>query len=371
MKRIVIILWGFTGLFAIILYSKEIRNPDLVWGQMTLDLVGSLGLGLVGLMIACMLSALMSTADCQMITAAGLFTKSFYNKILPSRSENHYVWVGRIFSVAFIFLSAALATAFDDILSLLKFSWGFFAVFAASFWLGLLWRRANRVAAWVSISVSALLFILGPPLLPTLFPSMRTTESLLLRNADRVVENTYIATRADVEAAGAEVTFEVGDAFTKTYHISGQSIFWEQGVDYHEGQVTGRGSFHLDLWVLSKAGLDLEANPRALNETIRFLMRIVIPFGLVVLVSLIVSRQPTAQVERFFVKMRLPVTVDAALDSQRLRDAQGTPGFGADTLMFPQSNWEFQRCTKTAFGGFAICSLVVVALLLVLYFLVR
>ena len=33
---------------------------------------GGLGLGLVGLMIACMMSALMSTADCQMITAAGL-----------------------------------------------------------------------------------------------------------------------------------------------------------------------------------------------------------------------------------------------------------------------------------------------------------
>lgn len=371
-KRFVTILWGFVALFAIILYTGSIRNPDLVWGQMTLDLVGGLGLGLVGLMIACLMSALMSTADCQMITAAGLFTESFYSRLLPGRSEQHYLWVGRVFSVGFIFLSAAFATAFDDILSLLKFSWSFFAVFAASFWLGLLWRRAHRLAAWVSISVTAVLFVVGPPLVPALFPALRTEEGLLVRNEDRVIEQEYVATRADVEAlAQAGRVVREGESFSKTFNVAGRSIFWEQGVRLEDGSLRGEGSLHLDLWLLDRLGWDLRKNPAAFNETLRFLMRLVVPFGLLIVVSLLVPRSPSLQVQRFFLKMRLPVLPEAAADARRLAEVQEDPDFGRSGLMFPNSQWEIQAFRGVAAKGFAVCCGVVVALLLLLYLLVR
>lgn len=370
-KRIVTILWGFVALFAIILYTGQIRNPDLVWGTMTLDLLGGLGAGLVGLMIACMMSALMSTADCQMITAAGLFTKSFYNKVCPGKSETHYVWVGRVFSCAFIFLAAAFATAFGDILSLLKFTWSFFAVFAASFWLGLLWRKASRVAAWTSIGVTAVLFVVGPPLLPALFPGLRSSDGLLLVNEDRVVKREYVATIGDVEGAEAVgATLAVGETFSKTYQIDGKSIFWDQGIRYDGETAIGKGSLHIDLWLLSRIGFELETYPRAWNETIRFLLRVFVPFGLLVIVSLVFPRKPSEEVARFFVKMRLPVVPDLQEDQCRLKEAQRDLSFGRETLMFPDSEWEMQKFRGVAAKGFLICCGVVGLLLLFLYWLV-
>ena len=68
MKRFCTVLWGFFALLAVVLYHDKVHNPDLVWGYATLDLLGSLNMGLVGLMIACLMAALMSTADCLMIT---------------------------------------------------------------------------------------------------------------------------------------------------------------------------------------------------------------------------------------------------------------------------------------------------------------
>ena len=68
MKRFVTIFWGFFALMAIVLYHDKVHQSDLVWGYATLDLLGPLKIGLVGLMIACLMAALMSTADCLMIT---------------------------------------------------------------------------------------------------------------------------------------------------------------------------------------------------------------------------------------------------------------------------------------------------------------
>lgn len=372
-KRIVTILWGLVALFAIVLYSQEIQNPDLVWGHMTLDLLGSLGMGLVGLMIACLMSALMSTADCHMITASGLFTTSFYQKLVSGKSESHYVLVGRIFSVVFIFLTALFATAFEDILSLIKFVWGFFAVFAASFWLGLLWRRTTRRAAWTSILVTTVLFIITPSLLPTLFPDLRSSEALLVRSETRTTEREYMASLADVEAMNADGgDFREGGLFTKTFHIPGKPIYWGGGISYDaSGDPVGAGAFHADLWLLQRLGMKLEANTYALNETYRFLLRVIIPFGLVFLVSLLTPHRESEQVRRFFVKMRLPTNPDHAQDIIQLQQAQQVPDFGAENMMFRNSLWEFGKFRGISAVGFLISCGAVVLLLGFLYWLMN
>lgn len=372
-KRIVTILWGLVALFAIVLYAQEIQNPDLVWGHMTLDLLGSLGWGLVGLMIACLMSALMSTADCHMITASGLFTTSFYQKLCPNKSETHYVLVGRVFSVVFIFLTAMFATAFEDILSLIKFTWGFFAVFAASFWLGLLWRRTTRRAAWTSIVVTAMLFIATPSLLPTLFPSMRTTDTLMALSESRTTEREYVASLADADGEGLDgQQLEVGERFTKTFHIPGKSVYWGGGITYDElGNPAGAGEFHADLWVLHQLGYNPEHHPYALNETLRFLLRVIIPFGLVLVVSRLSPMRESEQVRRFFVKMRLPTHVDPQQDLRQLEQARAADNFGAENMMFQNSHWEFGKFRGTSAVGFLISCGAVVILLGFLYWLMN
>ena len=61
-----------------------------------LDLLGPLNMGLVGLMIACLMAALMSTADCLMITGSSLLTHNIYRPLVTGKSERHYVTVGRV-----------------------------------------------------------------------------------------------------------------------------------------------------------------------------------------------------------------------------------------------------------------------------------
>ena len=87
MKRFCTVLWGVFGLAAIVLYSSTVQHSDLVWGYATRDLLGPLGLGLVGLMIACLMAALMSTADCLMLTCSSLLTHNLYRPIRPGRTE--------------------------------------------------------------------------------------------------------------------------------------------------------------------------------------------------------------------------------------------------------------------------------------------
>ncbi|MDR2675539.1 MAG: hypothetical protein LBC18_11960, partial [Opitutaceae bacterium] len=144
LKRVCTVLWGVTGLFAFALYHDSVRDPDLVWGHATRDLLGGLGFGLVGLMIACLFSALQSTASTHMISAAGLFTRNVYEPLFPGRGERHYLMVGRVMSAAESAGAALLCTAFATILDMLKFLWEFNAVIAAAFWCGIKWRGATR-----------------------------------------------------------------------------------------------------------------------------------------------------------------------------------------------------------------------------------
>ena len=80
-KRFATVMWGLIGMIILVLYYTNNADPDMMWGRATRDLLGSLGIGLAGLMIACLMSALMSTADAHMITVSGLLTEGVYKKI--------------------------------------------------------------------------------------------------------------------------------------------------------------------------------------------------------------------------------------------------------------------------------------------------
>ncbi len=94
LKRICTVFWGVFGLAAIVIYTGKVSHPDLIWGYATRDLLAPLGLGLVGLMISCLMAALMSTVDCMMLTSSSLLTHNLYTPIFPGRSQRHYVWMG-------------------------------------------------------------------------------------------------------------------------------------------------------------------------------------------------------------------------------------------------------------------------------------
>jgi len=385
LKRFCTVLWGFLALSAVVLYHDKVHDPDLVWGYATRDLLGPLGLGLVGLMIACLMAALMSTADCMMITGSSLLTHNIYRPLLPGRSEKHYVVVGRVLGGLVVIGGALIATQFDSILQQLKLWWELNVMVAASFWLGMKWRRANKTAAWSSILTAAITFFVLPLLLPALWGGLRANKVLLKTTRPRVVVRTYQARQMDVAARQQEIErwdqlhqkgqtttarpepLQEGRAFEKTYQLHSRSIFWTKGIKLDKsGRSCGSGMLSLELVLLDRIGLDLQENPYALNETIRIVIRTVTPFLILVVVSWLAKPGERRQLDKFFVKMKTPVRVDALEDTRELELSYANPRRFDSKKLFPGSHWEFDRWTKTDLIGFVVSAFVAVAVIVFL-----
>jgi SSS family solute:Na+ symporter len=373
MKRVTTVLWGLFALFALVLYSDAVRDPDKVWGYATLDLLGPLNMGLVGLMIACLLAALMSTADCLMITASSLLTHNLYRVVHPGAGERHYVLAGRVMGILVVFGGAFIATQFTSLLALLKFLWEFYAIFAATFWLGMLWRPATRKAAWASIAAALLVFFLLPLLLPLAAPSLRSLAALTRTTTPRVIEREYHAADMDVAKREEEIAvwqraysqgqadgpcperLEAGQLFTKSYSIPARAIFWTQGLETQpDGSVVGRGMLNIGLLALGAAGLDLVQHSYALNETLRILIRVVLPFVVLILVSWLTRHENEAALDRFYAKMKTPVLVDREADQQALEVSYADPHRFDDQKMFPGTGWECLKWRTVDIVGFAV-----------------
>lgn len=383
MKRFCTVLWGFFALLAVVLYHNKIQDPDLVWGYATLDLLGPLNLGLVGLMIACLMAALMSTADCLMITGSSLITHNIYRPLFPKHPERHYVFIGRIAGAGVVIGGALIATQFDTILQLLKLWWELNVMVAAAFWLGMKWRRATRPAAWCSIVSTMVLFFLLPILVPVMMPSLRTADTLLKATHPRQMVRYYQASQMDVQQRSQEIEkwrlnnaadsdtpmpqpLAAGQTYEKTYVLPSQSIFWTLGIKADsDGKKYGSGMLSLELVLLDKLGFDLQENPYALNETIRILIRTLTPFAILILISFLTPRDDKTRLDRFYFKMKTPVHTDPQEDARQMELSVVDPGRFDHRKLFPKSDWEFNKWDKTDTVGFLVSA--AVAILVVLF----
>lgn len=382
MKRFCTVLWGVFGLAAIILYASTVPHSDLVWGYATHDLLGPLGLGLVGLMIACLMAALMSTADCLMLTCSSLLTHNLYRIVVPGRNQHHYVWAGRIFGGIVLLGAAWIALQFDTILQILKFIWEMNVALVPAFWLGMKWRRANRWGAWFSMLFGVIAFLVLPLLLPTLMPGLRTSPELLQRTDPAPLVRDYQASEADVRIRNAEIErwraagqigeevgpapqpLALGEPFTRTYQLPRKGVFWTQGVHLDtDGKLYGKGALSLELVLLDKLGWDLSRNAYALNETIRILLRTLSPILLMLLICLMTPADDRTMLKRFYAKMRTRVETDRARDEAELAASLDDPHRHDHLLLFPRGNWEFYKWNREDAVGFALAALAVFCVL--------
>ena len=179
LKRLTTILWGFTGLVAFALFGKAVSDPDKIWGYATQQLLGP---GFVGLMIACLLAAAMSSADAYMVGGSALFTRNLYGRLRPGRPQSEYVLVGRIVSALVAAAGTLLALFFHDVLRLLRFVWQIPVIFGALFWLSILWRGVTKAAALAAVAYSFLTILVLPSFLapPSSPPGLPGQPLLLL-----------------------------------------------------------------------------------------------------------------------------------------------------------------------------------------------
>ena len=149
------------GLIAIPLRADTSIDGDQVFATMVAEL---LPVGLRGLVVAGLLSALMSSLASLFNSCATLFTKDIYEKLQPGKSESHYVRIGRLATsivviAGLIWIPIMKAMAGGGIYKYLQSVQGYLAPpITAVFLLGLFWKRINATGAFWGMVIG---FILG------------------------------------------------------------------------------------------------------------------------------------------------------------------------------------------------------------------
>ncbi len=265
LKRICTIGWVLTALIALTLYAGNpelLADPDRTWGVATRDLLGP---GLTGLMLACLLAALMSSIDAYMIVGSGLVVRNIYAAYINKEaSERTYVWTARFTGIIVVAGAVFVSLAMMNVFKQLQLTWVFPVLFAAPFWVGMFWRRASLGAAWTTVAFCVLTFFLIPFAAPRLAPALRTNPSFHATSKAVLLVTTRPASPVDAEQENARrmlpltkwdderkrieamedaaeraaalkalppkpatpELLKVGDPYTIRRQVGGQAVFW-------------------------------------------------------------------------------------------------------------------------------------------------
>jgi solute:Na+ symporter, SSS family len=140
------------GTMALVLYP-ELENPDLVFPTLAFDL---LPVGMRGVVLAAVVAAITSSVDSVLNSASTLFTMDFVRTIRPNTSQRALVAWGRFATAGALAVAVLWApqilrfgTLYSYLQSLLSYVT---PPIVAVFILGVLWRRATKQAAFVTLA---------------------------------------------------------------------------------------------------------------------------------------------------------------------------------------------------------------------------
>jgi len=166
------------------------RNIAMSW--MVISLIGALGVGLVGsayfadqplnnpetvfifltqamfnpwvagVLIAAILSAIMSTIDSQLLVCSSVIVEDFYKHISKKEaSENQLVWLTRFSLLAIALIATWVATNPESsVLELVSYAWaGFGAAFGPAILFSLYWPKYTKHGALATIVSGAMIVI--------------------------------------------------------------------------------------------------------------------------------------------------------------------------------------------------------------------
>ncbi len=156
-KRVCTVGWAIVGLIVAAVVAQghangaELGDPENAFGFACRLLLGS---GMLGLMIAAILAANMSTCSAFLVDAGALFTEGLYRqRFAPGRPDSHYLWVGRISGLAITVLGVVYAVYFiDSVLYSFLLTETLATFIGISVLGGIVWRRANRWGALASVT---------------------------------------------------------------------------------------------------------------------------------------------------------------------------------------------------------------------------
>ncbi|NJC24753.1 sodium:solute symporter [Neolewinella antarctica] len=120
--------------------------------------------GVLGLVLAGLMAAMMSSVSATFNSASTLITMDFAAKLYPNLTSKQLVRTGQVSTLVLVVLACLWAPQiekFDSLFEYLQIVLSFIAPpVAAAFILGLFWKRANGTGAFVSLMVGAALTIM-------------------------------------------------------------------------------------------------------------------------------------------------------------------------------------------------------------------
>ncbi|NQT15513.1 MAG: sodium:solute symporter family protein [Planctomycetes bacterium] len=410
MKRFCTIGWSITILIvlAYMAGNTEIaEDPDKTWGVAAREILGPYGFGLVGLMLACLMAALMSSASAYMLVVSGLVVRNFWAPFInPNASEKTYVRLGRVFS-AMVIVGGVIASLMSmDVFGLLKEAWALPIVFASVFWVGMFWRRATKWAAWGTVLFSVLAFYVLPWLLPILMRGLDENPKYSVANDIVTRVMTRHVVYADVKRREAAIELwekqgaaaigprpellKLGETIDDPIVKGGKAIFWTVGVEpigekklrdlpgaagdeqaanikvtrqQYDCPLRGKGWFNVDFVIYDRMGLDMTKMSDPALNTLRLPTRVILPFVVMILLSLITPRVGKAGLDRYYVKMKTPVNPDPEADQRELAISYEDPSRFDHKRLVSRFGLEMQRPNREDIVGFVVCFLICFALI--------
>ena len=395
LKRFCTIGWVLTALIALALFADHpelAADPDKTWGVASRELLGP---GLRGLMLACLLAALMSSIDAYMVVGAALVVRNIYAPYInPQASEKQCLLVGRLSGTIVVVGAIIVSLSMMNMLAQLELTWIFTALFAAPFWIGMYWRKATTTAAWTTVAFCALMFFIVPMAAPRILPGLASNPEFHTMN--RIIKTTVTRAAAPSDVAQREALIEgwdatkgpapaplsVGESMSTETVSGGRSVFWTGSVTplepvalvpvgeprqldeqttvvelaYPEGtKFQAKGNFQALFLLYQLAGLDLSQFTNATLSTLELPPVIIGPFLVMILVSLFTRKNSPEALDRYYAKMKTPVLQDPQADADVIANCLNDPAALEARKLFPGTSLEIQRPTLVDALGFIAC----------------
>jgi SSS family solute:Na+ symporter len=355
-KRFAMIGWAMTGLIAVGLYQGQLSDPTNIWGHMTKNLLGA---GFVGLMIAAIMAANMSTISATSLEWSAAFTKNIFLPFVPKATEKLQIIVGRL--VIFVIMGSTIyfARMVDDIFVIFKYVLSVGTIIGPALWLVYFWRRLTTKAVVVQMLLSIFLVVIVPNVVPTL-NNNRQNPLLTVQTVQREELIKVKAVTEDVQAGRADHT---GQLIEKRKVYSPTGIFYEtvarKNPDDPNSPLEGKGIFRVQLYFISLMGFDLTHLTKAKLATLSNIFDIIFPFIILFLVSMMTKLNSEKVLREFYACVHTPAIADQEEDARRVQQAIDNPEIVEKNKLFPGTNWEFWKPTKQDIWGFVICWLLV------------
>src|SRR5688500_7759527 len=152
-KRVCTVGWALVGLVVAAMVAQghtPLGDPADAFGFACRQLLVP---GALGLMIASILAANMSTCSAFLVDSGALFTEGLYRqRLVPGRPDSHYLWVGRISGLAITILGVLYALfLIQSVLYTFLLTETMATFVGISVLGGIVWPRANRWGALASM----------------------------------------------------------------------------------------------------------------------------------------------------------------------------------------------------------------------------